>query len=157
MANYLTRKGLQELEAELKKIVEVDLPQTLDSLNSARQEGDLRENAGYQTAVKVKDELTARQQELEDILGNYELIDETKSSKKGAAVVQIGSEVTVVYTESKEELNFTIVGSSESNVLTNKISNESPLAVAIMGKKAKDKVSFKAPIGKIEVEIIEVK
>jgi transcription elongation factor GreA len=157
MANYLTRKGLQELEAELKKIVEVDLPQTLDSLNSARQEGDLRENAGYQTAVKVKDELTARQQELEDILGNYELIDETKSSKKGAAVVQIGSEVTVVYTESKEKLNFTIVGSSESNVLTNKISNESPLAVAIMGKKAKDKVSFKAPIGKIEVEIIEVK
>jgi transcription elongation factor GreA len=157
MANILTKKGLQELQAELKKIVEIDLPQTLSSLNTAREEGDLKENAGYQTALKVKDELTTRQQEIEEILSNYELIDETKKPTKGVKTASIGSTIKVVYLDSDTEYTLTIVGSSESNILDDKISNESPLANAILGKKVGDKVTFKTPKGRLEVKLLEIK
>ncbi len=155
MPHFLTKKGLIEIEVELKKINEVDLPATLESVNSARQEGDLRENAAYQTALKVKDELTTRQQELEEILKDYQIIEQTVS--KGAALVQLGSTVKVVYTEENLEYKFTIVGTSESDILANKISNESPIAQAILNKKVGDIAKFKAPKGKLEVKILEIK
>jgi transcription elongation factor GreA len=155
MPHFLTKQGLIELEEELKKINEVDLPATLEAVNSARQEGDLRENAAYQTALKVKDELTTRQQELEEILKDYEIIEQTVS--KGAPQVQIGSTVKVIYTEEETEFTFTIVGTSESDILANKISNESPIAMAILNKKVGDIAKFKAPKGKLEVKILEIK
>lgn len=157
MAYYLTKKGLQDLEEELKKIVDIDLPKALEEINTARSEGDLRENAGYQSAIKVKDELTARQQEIEEVLKSYEIIEEDNSSTKvRKTTVQIGVTVKIIYTESKLEYTAQIVGTSESNMLNNKISNESPLAIAIMNKKVGDKATFKTPSGRLEVKILEI-
>jgi len=157
MSQFLTKKGLKDLQNELKKIVEKDLPETLASLNSAREDGDLRENAAYQTAVKVKDDLTTRQQEIEEILKDYEIIEEEDpNSKTKSKIVQLGTNLKVEYTDSNGVFEFQIVGSSESDVLANKISNESPIAEALLGRKVGDIVSFKSPSGKLSVKILEI-
>lgn len=157
MPQFLTKNGLNDLQNELKKIVDIDLPSTLKSLNIAREEGDLRENAAYQTAIKVKDELTVRQQELEEILKNYQIIEEEdpKSTNK-SKIVQLGTNLTVEYTDSKAVFSLQIVGGSESDILANKISNESPIAEALLGKKVGDTVSFRSPSGKLSVKILEL-
>lgn len=156
MPHFLTKEGLKDLQDELKKIVDVDLPATLVSLNTAREDGDLKENAAYQTALKVKDDLTTRQQEIEEILKDYEIIEDV-SSKSGSKTIQIGSTVVIKYQDEDQEITVKIVGSSESDVLTGKISNESPLANAIMGREKGDVCSFKSPSGKLTVKIIDVK
>ena len=154
MSHYITKQGLQELQEELDLLLETKLPKTLLDINTAREEGDLKENAGYQTALKVKDELLARQQEVEEILKDYEIIDETAHSK--TKTITIGSSVKVKYLHDNSDYSFRIVGSSESDPLSGKISNESPLANAILNKKVGSKASFKSPKGKLEIEILEV-
>ena len=157
MPQFLTKNGLNDLQKEFSKIVDIDLPSTLISLNIAREEGDLRENAAYQTAIKVKDELTTRQQEIEEILKNYQIIEEEDpNSTNKSKIIQLGTHLTVEYTESKANFSFQIVGSSESDILANKISNESPIAEALLGRKAGDTVSFKSPSGKLSVKILEI-
>lgn len=157
MPQFLTKKGLNDLQNELKKIVDIDLPTTLISLNTAREDGDLRENAAYQTAMKVKDDLTTRQQEIEEILKNYEIIiEEDSNSKNKSTIVQLGTNLTVEYLDTKAVFSFQIVGSSESDILENKISNDSPIAEALIGRKAGDTVSFRSPSGKLSVKIIEI-
>jgi len=153
MPNLVTKHGLKDLEAELKKITEIDLPDCLKSVASAREEGDLKENAGYQTALKVKDELYSRIQEIEDVLNDYEIIDETVGDLKN---VQVGSNVKIEYESDKSTMVVKIVGSSESDVITGKISNEAPLAQAILGKKVGQLASFKSPSGKLNVKILEI-
>ena len=157
MPQFLTKNGLKDLQNELKKIVDVDLPSTLISLNIAREEGDLRENAAYQTAMKVKDELTTRQQELEEILKNYEIIEEEdpKSTNK-SKIIQLGTNLTIEYVDTKATFSLQIVGSSESDILANKISNDSPIAEALLGRKVGDTVSFRSPSGKLSVKILEI-
>jgi transcription elongation factor GreA len=153
MPHYLTKQGLQELQNEWNQIQEQDLPQTLESLNAARQEGDLKENAGYQTALKKKEELQARIGEIEEILKDYEIIDEAGGDSKK---VQIGNTVKLLFLDLNKEMELRIVGTSEADVLENKISNESPLAQAILGKKVDQKVNFKSPQGEREVKILEI-
>jgi|694.fasta_scaffold23521_10 transcription elongation factor GreA len=155
MSHYLTKQGLLDLQEELKKLLEVDLPKTLAALNSARQDGDLRENAAYQTSLKIKDELTTRQQEIEEILKDYQIIEEDTSSTKNK-IVQLGSTVKIEYQEDKQTFEMKIVGSSESDILSGKISNESPIAESILGKKLGDTTTFKTPTGKLSVKIIEI-
>jgi transcription elongation factor GreA len=150
---FLTKQGLHELEEELKKIQSEDLPAVLNSLNIARQEGDLKENAGYQSAIKVKDELEARVSELEGILNDYDIIEEDKIDNK---TVQIGNSVKILFIDMDKEMDLKIVGTSESNSLENKISNESPLAQAILGKKANSTVTYKTPLGKSKVKILSI-
>ena len=155
MSHYLTKQGLLDLQEELKKLLEVDLPSTLAALSTARQDGDLRENAAYQTSLKIKDDLTTRQQELEEILKNYEIIEEDTSTSKNKTI-QLGSQIKVQYEGDKQTFEIKIVGSSESDILSGKISNESPIAEAVLGKKLNDVVSFKSPTGKLFVKIIEI-
>lgn len=155
MPHYLTKQGLLDLQDELKKLLEVDLPSTLTALSTARQDGDLRENAAYQTSLKIKDDLTTRQQELEEILKDYEIIEEDKSTSKNKTV-QLGSQIKIQYEEDKQVFEIKIVGSSESDILSGKISNESPIAEAVIGKKLNDVVTFKSPTGKLSVKIIEI-
>lgn len=153
MPYFLTKQGLHELEEELKKIQSGDLPAVLNSLNIARQEGDLKENAGYQSAIKVKDELEARVSELEGILNDYDIIEEDKIDNK---TVQIGNSVKILFIDMDKEMDLKIVGTSESNSLENKISNESPLAQAILGKKANSTLTYKTPLGKSKVKILSI-
>lgn len=153
MAYLLSKQGLEELQKELNKIQKVDLPEVLVSLNSAREEGDLKENAGYQSAIKAKEELEARVAELESILNDYEIIEEDKIDNK---TVQVGNTVSLKLIDLNIENTIKIVGTSESNSLENKISNESPLALAILGKKINDIATYKAPRGQTKVKILKI-
>lgn len=157
MPHFITKQGLKDLQDELKKLLEIDLPQTLAALTTAREDGDLKENAGYQTSLKVKDELTTRQQEIEEILKDYQIIDEEKQNTVGGSVVKVGSQVKIEYESTKVVQEIKIVGSSESDVLSGRISNESPLSIAILGKKAGQSAVFKSPNGKLSVKVIEIK
>ena len=154
MTNYLTQQGLDELQAELKEILEVKLPETLESINKALAEGDARENSGLDAAKIERDKLVTRQQEIEDILSNFEIIDEQTASQ--AKTVRIGSSVRILYLSDNSIVELKIVGSSEADVLTNKISNESPIAQAILGKKPSDEAKLKHKGNVILIKILEI-
>jgi len=133
MTNYLTKEGLAELQSELKQIKEVFLPQVLEAIEAARAQGDLRENADYEISLNRKEELETRIAQIEEILNNYRLIG-TESSTTNSSRVQIGSTVKVKYLEDNSTFEVQIVGASEADALNFKISNESPLAKAVLGK-----------------------
>jgi len=151
--NFLTQKGLKKLQQELDKIKKTDLPDVLQAINVAREEGDLKENAGYQSAMKIKDELEARIAELQEILNDYTLIDENAIDNN---TVQVGNTVKVKFFDPDLEKEVKIVGSSESDVLQNKVSNDSPLITSILGKKVGQEAEFKAPRGKTKVKILQI-
>lgn len=130
---YVTEEGLKKLQDEYEYKVHVVREEVKAELKEARAMGDLSENADYDAARDKQAQVEARISELENMLSHYELID-TKQS--GSKVVRLGSTVTVEFLDVKEEETYTIVGSTEADPLNGKISNETPLAQAIMDKKA---------------------
>ena len=156
MSNFLTKEGLEQLIARRDEIVNNLLPQITTDVNNARDQGDLKENAGFQTALKVRDELTAELGQIDEVLNsNYQIIQDDKS-KASADIVTIGKNVKIIFTDTAKEYTLKIVGSSESNILDGKISNLSPLAEAIMNQKVGASCTFKAPQGDIKVKILEI-
>jgi transcription elongation factor GreA len=153
MANYLTQQGLKDLQLELKEIIEIKMPEILDSINKAMAEGDLRENSGLDAAKLEREKLETRSEEIRSVLNDYQLIDESSTNSK---MVRIGSTVKVKYLRDNAEFEFRIVGMSEADALNGKISNESPLAVAILGKKVGDTSNFKTKSGVVEVKVLEI-
>jgi len=131
MPHLLTKEGLQALQEELSNIRDVLLPQVIASIEAARAQGDLRENADYEISLAKKLELEARLAEIEEILNDYQIIDSQDTQHK---VVKVGSSVKVQYLDTNRIFELKIVGASEANVLNSRISNESPLARAILGK-----------------------
>ncbi|NJL96983.1 transcription elongation factor GreA [Candidatus Gracilibacteria bacterium] len=154
MTNYITKEGLKELNDELKNIIEVKLPQVLDAINKALKEGDLSENAALDSSKLERDNLVAREGEIRDILKGYEIIEE--SSAKGSKTIKIGSHVKIQYSQDNSVFDLFIVGSSESDATAGKISNESPLAEAILGKKEGDKAQVTLNNNVVEVVIKEI-
>jgi transcription elongation factor GreA len=155
MSNFLTKEGLQQLIERRDAINNTLLPQITIDVNNARDQGDLKENAGFQTALKVRDELVAELSQIDEVLNStYELIDSSKDAKD---IVRLGSTVKILFVDSKLEQTVKIVGSSESDILENKISNLSPLAEAILTKKVGTVSTFKAPQGETQVKILEIK
>ena len=139
---YLTKDGLEELKRELEELTKTRRPEVLERVFQARNMGDLSENAEYTVA---KDELSfidGRIDELEELLKQVELISVTHSSN-----VKLGSTVKVNTGSTKE--TFVVVGEWEANPKESKISHESPLGKALLGKKVGEKVEVEAPAGKI--------
>jgi len=149
----LTKKGLLELQSELKHLKTVGRKEVADRLNEAISYGDLSENAEYDEVKNQQAFLEARIIELEEQIKNAEIIDESEIK---TGVVQIGSTVKLRISGEEETHEYTIVGSTESDPIMHKISNESPVGEAILGKKAKDKVKVAVPNGSLEYEIVEV-
>lgn len=148
----LTAAGLQKLQDELETLKTTGRRDVAVRLKTAIEFGDLSENAEYDEAKNQQAFIEGRIAELESQLKNVEVVEE---SKTGA--IQIGSSVTLKMKGEKEEQEFTIVGSTEADSLVHKISNESPVGAAILGKKKGEKVIVVAPGGKFEYEIIAVK
>ena len=156
MSNFLTKEGLEQMIARRDAINNTLLPQITIDVNNARDQGDLKENAGFQTALKVRDELVAELSQIDEVLNSsFELIDDSTKDSKG--LVRLGSTVKIQFVESKTEQTVKIVGSSESDILEGKISNMSPLAEAILGQKVGSICKFKAPQGDLSVKILEIK
>lgn len=149
---YVTSEGLEKMKSELEYLKMERRPEVIQSLKEARALGDLSENAEYDAARAAQAEVESKINELEFNIEHAIVISEEKSDK-----VSIGSKVKIKYIEDGDIEEFTIVGSKEADPFDNKISNESPIAQAILNKKAKDKVLVDSPNGKYEVEILEIK
>jgi len=148
----LTKEGVSKLEAEYRHLLDVERPAITKELVEARALGDLSENADYDAAREGQARIESRIKEIEAILSNYELIKEKVSTK----TVQVGSFVTVKMIDFDEEEKYEIVGVIEANPLENKISNEAPLAKAILGHKIGEVVEVEvAKPYKVEIVAIE--
>lgn len=151
--NLLTDKGLKKLEDELQELRVVKRKEVAQKIKEAREQGDLSENAEYDAAKDEQKDIEARIEELESILKNVEVVysDEVDSEK-----VNVGCVVTVKKLSDGNVQIFKIVGSTEADILNNKISNESPVGAALMGGKAGDIVDVEAPNGSFKFEILEI-
>lgn len=149
--HVLTPEGLEKLEKELKQLKSVDRPAVIKRIADARELGDLSENADYHDAREQQSFIEGRIKDIEEIIRNSDVV--AGGGEKGT--VQLGSEVTVETGGNK--FNYEIVGSNEADPLEGKISLESPVGAALMGRKVGDKVTAETPNGGVEYKIIEVK
>ncbi len=150
---YLTDQGFLELETELNELKNVKRPAVIKALKEARALGDLSENADYDAARSEQAQVEGRIQELEKILENAHIIE-----KGSTDCVSLGTTVKIKYIDDDDDdvEEYLIVGSKEADPSNNKISNESPLAKAIMNAKAGDVCSVESPNGTYNVEIVEI-
>ena len=148
---YLTKAGLEEMQKELEYLKLEKRPEVINALKDARALGDLSENAEYDAARTEQAIVEGKIQELEAMIDNAIVISDVKSD-----MVAIGSKVKLEYVEDKETEEYTIVGSKEADPFQNKISNESPIAKAILGLKVGEVVSVESPNGKYDVKIVEI-
>ena len=147
----LTAQGYLELEQELNELKNVVRPRIIKDLKDARAQGDLSENADYDSARDEQAQVEARIKELEFKL-EHSVIAE--NNEKG--VVSVGSTVVILYDDGEED-EYKIVGSMEADPFENKVSNESPIGKAVMGHKKGEVVSVVSPNGSYEVTIKDVK
>ena len=150
--NFLTKEGLEKLKSELDNLKKVVRPEVIEQIKDARAQGDLSENAEYHAAREKQAQVEARIKELEYLVENSTIIESGSKDKVG-----IGSIVEIEYVDDKEVEEYSIVGSTEADPFENKISNESPIAKAILGKKVNDVVSVESPNGSYEVKIVSIK
>ncbi len=147
---YVTKEGLEELKKELEQLSKVKRPEVLERVSAARAMGDLSENSEYTAAREELSLIDGRIEELTEILKNVEIIKEGGSGKS----VQLGSKVIVSVGNKKEE--FALVGEWEADPHNKKISHESPLGKALLGKNVGEKIEVEAPAGKIAYTIVSV-
>ncbi|CCY28316.1 MAG: transcription elongation factor GreA [Acholeplasma sp.] len=148
---FMTESGLEEIKKELDYLKLEKRPEVITALQEARALGDLSENAEYDAARNEQAQVEAKIKELEVLIENAKIIEKVRTD-----IVQIGTKVKIEYVEDKDIDEYTIVGSKEADPFSNKISNESPIAKAIIGKKIGDVVSVDSPNGKYDVKIIEI-
>lgn len=152
--NILTYAGLQELEAELEDLKVNKRKEVAQKIKEAREQGDLSENAEYDAAKDEQRDIEARIEEIEKILKNVEVvaeedIDDTK--------INVGCHIKIHDYEYDEDLEFSIVGSTQTNSLEGKISNESPLGRALIGKEVGDIVEFEMNEEVTKYKVLEIK
>ena len=148
---YLTSEGFLKLEEELDDLKKNKRPEIITAIKEARALGDLSENAEYSSARDNQAKIEARIKEIEFTLEHATIIENSNDGQ-----VRVGSVVTIKYEEDDEEEEYTIVGTNEADPFENKISNESPIAVAVLGKKEGDTVSVESPNGNFDVVIVKV-
>ncbi|MBC7227734.1 MAG: transcription elongation factor GreA [Thermoflexales bacterium] len=148
----LTAEGIEELRRELDYLVNVRRPELARILRRAIQQGDLSENADYIAAKEEQAFLEGRIQQIETMLRNAVLIE----SNGSAGIVDLGSRVTVLEEGQEIPEVFRIVGPAEADPLNGKVSHESPLGQALLGRRAGDVVTVDAPAGPITFRILEV-
>ena len=148
---YLTQEGLDEIKKELDELKLVKRPEVISALKDARAQGDLSENAEYDAARTEQAIVEARIKDLEVMVENAVVITKADTDK-----VAIGAKVTLQYIDDDDTVEYSIVGSQEADPFENKISNESPIAKAILNKKAGDTVTVESPNGTYDVKIISI-
>jgi transcription elongation factor GreA len=147
---HLTSRGLKELKAELKKLVDEKRPRLIKRVAVARNHGDLSENSEYTAAREDLAFVEGRIDELEELITKAKLI----KTKKTKDEVKLGCKVTVKVNGKKQ--TFELVGEWEADPLEQKISHTSPLGKALLGKKKNDKVKIEAPAGKVTYHIQKI-
>ena len=151
--NILTYEGLKKLEDELENLKVVRRKEVSQKIKEAREQGDLSENAEYDAAKDAQRDIEARIEELEKILKNAEVVVEEEADLDK---VSIGCSVKILDCEFEEELEYKIVGSTEANSLKGKISNESPVGKALLGKQVGDTVTVETPAGEFSYKVLSI-
>ena len=147
----LTQEGFDKIEKELEYLRTEKRAEIAERIKVALGFGDLSENSEYDEAKNAQAENEAKIAELESMIENAVIIKDVKTDE-----VSIGTSVKIEYIDDNETENYSIVGSKEADPFNNKISNESPIAKAIMGKKVGDIVSVVSPNGQYNVKILEI-
>jgi len=150
--NILTYEGLKKLEDELQDLRVNKRKEVAQKIKEAREQGDLSENAEYDAAKDEQRDIEARIEEIEKILKNVEVVDEDSLDQE---TINFGCTVKILDMETKEEFEYRVVGSTESDILAGKISNESPLGIALIGSKAGQIVQVEAPDGTFDYKILD--
>ena len=151
--NILTYQGLKKLEDELQELKVVRRKEVAAKIKEAREQGDLSENAEYDAAKDEQRDIEARIEDIEKILKNAEVVVEEEVDLDK---ISIGCNVKILDIEFDEELEYKIVGSTEANSLKGKISNESPVGKALLGKQVGDIVKVETPGGEFEYKVLSI-
>ena len=149
----LTYTGLRALEAELEELKVVRRKEVAQKIKEAREQGDLSENAEYDAAKDEQRDIEARIEEIEKILKNADVVDEEEVDLDK---ISVGCTVLLYDEEFEEEVEYKIVGSTEANSLSGKISNESPLGKALLGKSVGDEIVVEAQAGTMEYKVLKI-
>lgn len=149
----VTKKGYDALEAELKDLKSVQRPAVIEAIATAREHGDLSENAEYHAAREQQSFIEGRIQELEAVTSKAQVID---PSTLNGNTVKFGATVGLMDEETDEEFTYQIVGDYEADTETGKISISAPIAKALIGKSEGDSVTVQTPKGERDYEILSV-
>ena len=149
----LTYTGLRALESELEDLKVVRRKEVAQKIKEAREQGDLSENAEYDAAKEEQRDIEARIEEIEKILKNADVVDEEEVDLDK---ISVGCTVLLYDVEFEEEVEYKIVGSTEANSLSGKISNESPLGKALIGKAVGDEIVVEAQAGSMEYKVLKI-
>lgn len=152
----MTATGAERLRNELQELKTVARPQVISAIAEARAHGDLKENAEYHAAREQQSFIEGRIRDVEDKLSRAQIIDVTKLSLAPGGKVVFGATVSLVDEHSGDEMRYQIVGEDEANIKSGKISIQSPIARALIGKSEGDVVDVQAPGGIKVFEIVEV-
>ena len=150
----MTVQGAERLRAELHELKSVKRPAIIQAIATAREHGDLKENAEYHAAREQQGFCEGRIQDIEAKLSNAQIIDITKLPNTGKVI--FGSTVTILNLDTDEEVTYRIVGDDEADIKNNLISVNSPIARGLIGKAADDVVNITTPKGVVEFEITAV-
>ena len=150
---YFTSEGLQKLKDELEHLIHVERPNIVVAIQEARDKGDLSENAEYDAAKEAQGLLEAKIAELQDLIFNTRILDE---SKIDTSKVLLYSTVRLKNLKINKEMVYTIVPEKEANFKENKISINSPIGQGLLGKQVGDIAEIMVPAGKISFEILEI-
>jgi len=150
----LTKKGAEELQAELKNLKSVERPKIIEAIAEARAHGDLSENAEYHAAREQQSFIEGRIKELEGNLSVAEVIDTSKLNVNDKVV--FGAHVKLYDEEADKEVSYQIVGDLEADITNGKISLSSPIGRALIGKLEGDEFTFEAPSGEKSYEVMSV-
>ena len=150
----MTANGAEMLRKELQELKTVRRPKIVADIATAREHGDLKENAEYHAAREQQSFCEGRIQDIEGKLSNIQIIDVTKMTNKGKVI--FGATVTILNVDTDEEITYKIVGEDEADIKQNLISVGSPIARGLIGKEVDDVVKIQTPAAVVEFEISEV-
>ena len=151
----LTLRGAEKLREELQDLKSVQRPKVIEAIAEARAHGDLKENAEYHAAREQQGFIEGRIQDIEGKLSNAQVIDVTAMQANGKVI--FGATVVIMDVDSEEEVTYQIVGDDEADIKAGRISVNSPVARALIGKEEGDVAEVQAPGGIKEYEISEVR
>ncbi len=151
--SYITEEGLRKLKEELDHLTRVERPAISRQIAEARDKGDLSENAEYDAAKEAQGMLEMKIRKLENLIANARVID---ASKIDTSTVQMMNKVKLKNLANGKMMEYTLVSETEADLKTGKLSIQTPIAKALIGKKAGEKVEVAVPSGTLSLEIVEI-